>query len=340
MYRYGLVATALAQPLIPEVEQVENQQTTKGASNSRPNEWEDRGGPLTIKKYFGLKKETKCDCGCGQKMPAREDIAVMVDRDSYPARRYIPGHEPGARNPSRPTPAAQSTPAPSPAPAAPTPKAPPPSPAPPTSPPAEAEPKNSVSVVKTGDERPWVMVMVTINTGNFESVKVGIADYGEEAEKVPQLASRVSKAVFEHVEEQVHSIKDLHARMDKNSGVPSAPTSSPARAGVPSPSPSSSTPVGPLPSCDIAGAVENHYTTQRTSYREEILEMKRAVDLELLDIAVVRRGKKEAEVNRWLLRQGYDSLNEAAEDYPCVESVEAFRELVSALDAVNSGSRP
>jgi len=108
-------------------------------------------------------------------------------------------------------------------------------------------------------------------------------------------------------------------------------------AGVPSPSPSSATPARPLPSCGIAKAVEDHYKTQRVSCRKEILEMKGAVQLELLDTGEVRRGRKELEVNRRLLNYGYDSLTEAAEDYPCVESVEAFRELVSALDAVNNG---
>ena len=98
-------------------------------------------------------------------------------------------------------------------------------------------------------------------------------------------------------------------------------------------SPTSAVPVRPLPSCNIAEAVEDHYKTQRVSCAKEILKMKRAVDLELLDTAAVKRGKKEAEVNRWLLNYGYDSLNEAAEDYPCVESVEAFR----VLDAVKSG---
>jgi len=187
---------------------------------------------LTVRKYFGLKKETRCSCGCSQIMPAREDIAVMVDRDSYPAKRYIPGHEPGARTPSRPQTVPQNAPVPSPA--APTPKATPPAPSPPS--PAEAEPRNSVSVVKSADEKPWAMIQVTINTGSFESVKVGIADYGEGTEKVDQLASRVARTVFEQVETQ--AIKELHARLDRQPGfgggkTPPAPTYSPAGAGTP-----------------------------------------------------------------------------------------------------------
>ena len=27
---------------------------------------------MTIRKYRGLKRETRCDCGCGQRMPASE----------------------------------------------------------------------------------------------------------------------------------------------------------------------------------------------------------------------------------------------------------------------------
>jgi len=181
-----------------------------------------------------------------------------------------------------------------------------------------------VSVVKTGDERPWVMVMVTINTGNFESVKVGIADYGEEAEKVPQLASRVSRAVFEHVEEQVHSIKDLHTRLDKQPSfgggkAPSAPTFSPATAGVPSPSPPSYTSAGPLPAGTIAGAMAKHDATK---------DLVRRVDLELLDISERRRRKKADLMGHWLRDYSYTSPEQASPD--------TLTELLAAFDRVNA----
>ena len=47
----------------------------------------------SFRQFQGVKRETPCSCGCGQRIPARDDVVVTVDMDSYPRKRYIPGHE-------------------------------------------------------------------------------------------------------------------------------------------------------------------------------------------------------------------------------------------------------
>jgi hypothetical protein len=297
---------------------------------------------MKLRTYTGLDKETTCACGCNQKILARPDIQVVVDMESYPRKRYLPGHAgngygsaPYARKEKK----EEAKPAPSPAPTPPTPAVPSP-----TSPQPQVEPTPvPTPKVVTGtapslaDNRPWKILQVTIGLGDYSSIKAGVADFARDDETPTQLGARLVAELTSDIKTEldvVHQVQQGKPLSVAAQGAACAPqTFSPAPAGAP---PTSTTSVRPLPSCSMANALENHYTTQKSSCREEILEMRRTVDLELLDISVNRRAKKETEVNRWLLRQGYESLVEAAEDYPCVESVEAFRELVTSLEAVNS----
>jgi len=217
---------------------------------------------MTIRKYFGLKRETPCDCGCGQRMPAREDIAVMVDRDSYPPKRYIPGHEPGARTP------AKSAPAPSPAPPTPGPAG--PTPLPPTpvvEPSPSPAPKPSEGLTSSlADNRPWSIIQVTVSVGPYESVKVGSADFGTENESLAQLRERIAKEVGSELDRQVRSLQVLHqgsTGTTKGVGSLTSPTLSPAKAGTLQASQSTPTSaahsVGPLPAGTIARGMEKYW---------------------------------------------------------------------------------
>ena len=45
-------------------------------------------------RVTGLRYADQCRCGCEQKIEAGPDVVVVVDMDSSPKRRYIPGHDP------------------------------------------------------------------------------------------------------------------------------------------------------------------------------------------------------------------------------------------------------
>jgi hypothetical protein len=108
-------------------------------------------------------------------------------------------------------------PAPSPVPAPAT-----PAPASPPAPAREPSPNVAVSVVKTGEERAWSLLQVTCNLGSFESVKAGVADYAKDGEDAQALAQRVARLVYEELEAQAVALRNLHTRIEDQSGEVSA----------------------------------------------------------------------------------------------------------------------
>ena len=120
-----------------------------------------------------------------------------------------------AESPTQKKEEAKSAPSPVPAPV-------PPAPASPPAPAREPTPNVAVSVVKTGEERAWSLLQVTLNLGSFESVKAGVADYAKDGETAESLAQRVARLVFDELEAQAVAMRNLHARIDTATGEVSA----------------------------------------------------------------------------------------------------------------------
>ena len=266
---------------------------------------------MTIRKYFGLKKETKCDCGCGQKMPARDDIAVMVDRDSFPTKRYIPGHEPGARSPTRPQTAAQSAPAPSPAPPAPVPAGPTPtSPQPQVEPTPVPTPKVVAgTAANLADNKPWKILQVTIGLGDYSSIKAGVADFARDDDTPTQLGARLVAELTNDIKTEldvVHQVQAGKPLSVPTKGTVSAPsTLSPASAGV--------------PTKRVAGP--------------ELAEARRQVSVELdCDVSAVRSVKKRHLAKQWLKSHGYESF-----DQVLPTDLGELKGLLTQFEGINSG---
>jgi hypothetical protein len=80
----------------------------------------------------------------------------------------------------------------------------------------------AVSVVKTGEERAWSLLQVVYNLGSFESVKAGVADYARDGEDAQALAKRVAELVHSELEAQVQALRNLHTRIEAQTGEVSA----------------------------------------------------------------------------------------------------------------------
>ncbi|NNN17096.1 MAG: hypothetical protein HKL79_01860, partial [Thermoplasmata archaeon] len=61
--------------------------------------------------------------------------------------------------------------------------------------------------------RAWAMGQLTFNSGQFESVRFGYADYAHDGESEAQLRSRVHEVVLAEVERQVRAVRALHERL-------------------------------------------------------------------------------------------------------------------------------
>ena len=120
-----------------------------------------------------------------------------------------------AETPTRKKEEAKPAPTPGPAPT-------PPAPASPPGPAREPTPNVAVSVVKTGEEKAWSLLQVTLNLGSFESVKAGVADYAKDGETAEDLAQRVARLVFDELEAQAVAMRNLHARIEAQTGEVSA----------------------------------------------------------------------------------------------------------------------
>jgi hypothetical protein len=231
---------------------------------------------VTIREFSGLKRETACSCGCGKRMPANEDVRVMVDLDSTPRKKYIPGHEPRERKagaePSPQPPAPQA-----PAPAAPQPTVDPsPTPNPrPSGPGARHAPEGSLGTTSLADNRPWAIVQVTASVGPYESVKVGMADFSGEGEDLTALRARIAREVSEEMGRQVAALRCLHNGHGTNGARGAAPpgtnqrfvsaetSEARQRAAPPTPSPAPAgappAPVRPAPAGSAAEALGRYY---------------------------------------------------------------------------------
>lgn len=201
---------------------------------------------MKLRTFTGLDKETTCACGCRQRIPANKDILVSVDMESFPRKRYIPGHAGNGYGSSSyarrdPKPNEETKPAPSPSPAPPAPAGPAPTPpAPAVEPGPSPTPKPSAGATSSlADNRPWVIVQVTASVGPYESIKVGMADFGSEGEALPAVRSRIAAEVSLEMDRQVAALRCLHVGNGATAtkGGTTVPTtfSPAATAGAPSP---------------------------------------------------------------------------------------------------------
>jgi hypothetical protein len=119
--------------------------------------------------------------------------------DASPKLRYIPGHDPEARSRSvgadyqRRQDEAAARKAAEEGAARKAQEVPPPVPGPS---PKGPEPTADPVPCANGGDRAWSELHVTYNVGNFESIKVGAADYAGEGETRAQLEERILESVF------------------------------------------------------------------------------------------------------------------------------------------------
>lgn len=249
---------------------------------------------MRLRTFTGLDKETQCACGCRQRMPANKDILVSVDMESFPRKRYIPGHAGngyGSSSYAKREPKPKEETKPSPAPAPPIPVGPAPTPPVPTVEPGPSPtPKPSAGATSSlADNRPWVIVQVTASVGPYESVKVGMADFGSEGEALTAVRSRIAAEVSQEMDRQVVALRCMHVGTGSTTtkGVTPAPTtlSPAAMAGAPA-----KVVVGP-----------------------EMAETRQQVGAELeCDASVVLTVEKLHAGKQWLKAHGYDSFDRAS----------------------------
>ena len=280
-----------------------------------------------MKTFMGLNKETSCACGCGQRMPANSTTQVVVDMDSRPWKRYIPGHE---QSPSRsyrgkaeqkqdqkPVSAPAPTP---PAPAGPTPTPPQPQVEPtPLPTPKVQTSQGSSSLGPSGfsvntstaptlaDSRPWKIIQVTIGLGDYSSIKAGVADFGRENESLAQLGARLVAELTNDIKTEldvVHNVQQGKPLSVPTQGaVPAPQTHSPAKAGAPAKGV-----VGP-----------------------ELAEARRQVSVELdCDVSAIRSVKKRHLARQWLKGHGYESF-----DQVLPTDLAALQQLLVQFESIN-----
>jgi hypothetical protein len=261
-----------------------------------------------MKTFTGLNKETPCACGCGQRMPANPTIQVVVDMDSRPWKRYIPGHEPMPSRSYRGK--AEQKPVSAPAPTPPAPAGPAPTPPQPQVEPTPVPvPKVTTGVAPTlADNRPWKILTVTISVGDYTSIKAGVADFGRENESMTELGSRLVAELTNDVKTEldvVHQVQAGKPLSVTTKGAVIAPqTLSPAAtAGAPAPKGV----VGP-----------------------EMMETRRLVSMELDDVSAVRSVKKRKIGNQWLKAHGYESF-----DQVLPTDLAALQQLLAQFESIN-----
>lgn len=319
---------------------------------------------MKLRTFTGLGKECTCACGCNQKIMARPDVQVVVDMESFPRKRYLPGHAgngygsaPYAQRAKKEEPPKQ---APAPTLAPPTPAGPTPQGPSPTSPQPQVEPAPvPTPKVTTGtapslaDNRPWKILQVTISVGDYTSVKAGVADFGKENETLAQLGSRLAAELTNDIRAEldvVHRVqegKPLYAPASQAGALsgPSDPrpvptqgvavatsaTSSPAQAGAPQGVIAQAT---SKPAFTPASALTAHYARERVYEAAvsdpETLEAIRRVHMELGDISVARAMKKGKLAQAWLENRGYERLEDADSG-----DLAGLRDLLVKFDTVN-----
>lgn len=278
-----------------------------------------------MKTFTGLNKETECACGCQQRMPANPAIQVVVDMDSHPWKRYIPGHEPrssrsyrgkGSYGEVRAEPKETQKPAVAPTPAPPAPSGPaptPPVPSPDTTP--SPSPKPGSGVPSTlADNHPWAIVVVTASAGPYETIKVGVADFGADGESLGKLRERVAAEVAQELDRQVRALQILHG------GKPTSPTQGAVSAPV------------TLSPAAAAGAPANGSGV--THVGPEMMEARRQVSMEMDgDASAVRSVKKRHAAKVWLKAHGYESF-----DQVLPSDLGALKELLAQFEVINYAS--
>jgi hypothetical protein len=299
---------------------------------------------LKLRTFTGLDKEATCACGCKKTILANPNIKVVVDMDSFPRKRYLPGHEPGGRPTDSPARGGkeETKSSPSPSPSTPAPAGPAPTtPAPTTEPTPSPSPKPSNGVATTlADNRSWSIVQVVVSVGPYESVKVGVADFGAEGESLSKLRERVASEVAQELERQVKALQSLHqgkAIGTTQGAAPAPSTPSMAMAATKPPSAQPTTPEG------VAAAMGTYYQNldKRMSgeERSSIEPLLRQVDVELnCDASAVRTVKKRDAAAKWLQARGYPNFTTVvARDEP------SLRELLARFETINnpeSAGRP
>ena len=283
---------------------------------------------MKLRTFTGLDKEATCACGCGQKILARPDVMVTVDMESFPRKRYIPGHAgngygsapyaPKAKKETPPPPA----PVP-PAPTGPTPQGPSPaSPQPQVDPAPVPTPKVAVGTAPSlADNRPWKILQVTISVGDYTSVKAGVADFGRENETLAQLGARLVAELTQDVRTELDVVHSVQQGKPLSVPTPSAPSGA-------------APPTAPEPAFTPASALAAHYEREKayeaTLNDPETLEAIRKVHRELGDVSAVRSVKKRALARSWLEARGYERFEEADS-----RDLSGLQELLVKFDRVN-----
>ena len=294
---------------------------------------------MKLRTFTGLDKETVCACGCGQKILARPDVMVTVDMESFPRKRYIPGHAgngygsaPYAQKAKKETPPPQA-PAPTPpAPTGPTPQGPSPaSPQPQVDPAPVPTPKVVTGTAPSlADNRPWKILQVTISVGDYTSVKAGVADFGRENESLAQLGARLVAELTQDVKTEldvVHSVQQGKPLSVPTPGVASTPATPSAPSGA---APQAASPPGFTPASALAAHYERERAYDATVNDPETLEAIRRVHRELGDVSALRSVKKRALARSWLEARGYERFEEADS-----RDLSGLQELLLKFDMVN-----
>lgn len=264
--------------------------------------------------FTGLNKETPCACDCGQRMPANSSIQVVVDMDSKPWKRYIPGHEPipsrgyrGKAEQKQENKSASAPAPPPPAPAGPTPTPPQPQ----VEPTPVPTPKVNTSTAPTlADSRPWKILQVTISTGDYTSIKAGVADFGRENESLAQLGARLVAELTNDIKtelDMVHKVQQGKPLSVTTQGAVSAPQTHSL--------------------ASVAGAPKG-------VVGPEMAETRRQINVELeCDASAIRSVKKRHAAKQWLKVHGYESF-----DQVLPTDLEALKSLLNDFEAINNGA--
>lgn len=301
---------------------------------------------MKLRTFTGVDKETTCACGCNQRILARPDVMVTVDMDSFPRKKYIPGHAGNgygstsyAKKVPKPKEEAKPTPAPTPpAPSGPTPAGPSPtSPQPQVDPAPVPTPKVVTGTAPSlADNRPWKILQVTIGLGDYSSIKAGVADFARDDETPTQLGARLVAELTQDIKTEldvVHNVQQGKPLSVPTPGVATTPaTSSLASAGAPA------KPVAAQAGGGTASGFVTALELHRQRLREqeaavndpETLEAIRRVHLELGDISVTRSMKKGKIAQAWLETRGYERFEEADS-----RDLAGLRDLLVKFDMVN-----
>lgn len=208
---------------------------------------------MRLRTITGTRWPAKCADGCGTKIPAGENVKVVVDFESKPRKTWIPEHSPDAgtwggrgggrkeeeRSPQaryegvqasyRPASASTTAPPPAAAASSPTPartaQAPPPSPPSPPSRPASSstgEPHVSVEVdhaeedgnaLPSNSVKTYAGGQISLRESTLGFCRVTFSARAQDGESDEQLRARVNRALLQDLEAQAVALRQLRARL-------------------------------------------------------------------------------------------------------------------------------